>query len=145
MTGVAAGAGEIGWAVVIAGWAVALCVSDLRRRRLPDLLTLPAIPIVWGAAAGQAPMALLGGVAWALLYLMLAVGVGGVGGGDIKLAASLGVLVVWGGGVVGWLLALSGASLLSLTTAVLSRRSAVPHGPAMFAGSLFGAVLGGLP
>lgn len=113
------GVGEILVGFVLTGWAVALCWWDIRARRLPDWLTLPAIPVTWIAAAFSVPWVILGGLGWSLSYLVLAIWRGGIGGGDIKLAASLGVLVAGVGGWAGLLVAVAGASLLSLMLAGL--------------------------
>lgn len=128
-------------AAVLALWAVALCRWDIRFRRLPNWLTLPAIPLTWLPAAFFDPWMMLGGLGWSALYLALASWRGGLGGGDIKLAASLGVLVAWAGGVPGVLVAMAAASVLSLLGALLSRQQSVPHAPAMLAGSLIAAAL----
>lgn len=137
------GVGEIlvGLAVaVLAFWAAALCWWDLRFRRLPNWLTLPAIPLTWFPAAFFDPQVILGGLGWSALYLALASWRGGLGGGDIKLAASLGVLAAWADGAAGVLVAVAAASVISLLGALLSRQRSVPHAPAMFAGSLVAAV-----
>ncbi|QGU07521.1 Type IV leader peptidase family protein [Corynebacterium occultum] len=112
-------------------WAIALCVVDLRQRRLPDALTLPAIPLAWGLALLWQPTAVLGGVGWALFLLLIGIWLGGVGGGDIKLAASLGTGVVLGAGfgTLPWVMA--GAAGIAALIMLLSRRESLPFGPAM--------------
>lgn len=124
--------------LLFGGWAVALCYRDLRERRLPDQLTLPAIAVAWGLAAMLHPWAILAGVAWGGLLLLIGVVMGGVGGGDVKLAASLGTAVVLasGFGVLPWVML--GASVISLAIMLVTRRTSLPYGPAM----LLAAVLG---
>lgn len=112
-------------------WAVALSLVDEKRRRLPDLLTLPAAA---GAALGAAvtdPVLLLGGVAWAGFYFLLGVTVGGVGGGDVKLGLSLGILAAAAGGAVAWFAAVLGASAVTVLRGVVTRQGSVAHGPSM--------------
>lgn len=146
MIGGSAGAVGVGVGAVVLSWAGVLTVADLRCRRLPDWLTLPAIAVTWLLAVWQMPMALLGGIAWSLLYLFLALWRGGIGGGDVKLAASLGVLVVWVGGAAALLLAMVAAALISLVAALATRSAAVAHGPAMLlAGAIGGAAGAALP
>lgn len=135
------GVGEILVGFMLTWWGGALCWWDIRARRLPDWLTLPAIPLTWIAAAFSAPWAVFGGLGWSLSYLMLAMWRGGIGGGDIKLAASLGVLVMWAGGFSGLLAAIAGASLISLMLAVLLQENSIPHAPAMLAGGLLTSFL----
>ncbi|MFV8380262.1 prepilin peptidase [Corynebacterium hindlerae] len=107
-------------------WATALCGYDICFRRLPDWLTLPAIAVAWW----WHPTCILGGVAWAALYLRR-----GVGGGDVKLAASLGTLAV-AGGIMDLFAAIALASLATVLLCLLLRRSALPHGPAMIVATL---------
>lgn len=147
MMGEAVGAAIIpGFFSAAAGWAVALSYLDLRWQRLPDWLTLPAVGCsVLGALLHQ-PSAVLGGLAWGLCYLVIAVLLGGLGGGDIKLAASLGTMVVLAAGVTGWLLAVIGASLSSAVLMLVLRRTVLPHGPSMLlaSGVVVAAGLSGL-
>jgi prepilin peptidase CpaA len=84
--------------------AVSACATDVASRRVPNLLTAPAI------AAGLAAHALLpngGGIASALIGLAVGLAVyfpffalGGMGGGDVKLMAALGTWV--GASAVVW-------------------------------------------
>lgn len=124
------------------GWGIALCVIDLRQRRLPDVLTLPAIALVWAVAAVVQPTAVLGGLGWALFLLLIGIRLGGVGGGDIKLAASLGVVVVLaaGFGMLPWVI--GGASGLAAVTMLLTRKRSLPFGPAMLLATGSGVLAG---
>lgn len=76
---------------VILTWAV---VSDLRSRRIPNLLTLPGLAlglVLWTVEAGWLGLktSLLGTLAGgALLFLPFAAG--GIGAGDVKLLAVVG-------------------------------------------------------
>lgn len=119
-------------------WAIALFIIDARTSRLPNLLTLPAIP-----AAGAVPVlitgangwALLGGVTWwavafglPLLHPRLA-----AGGGDAKLALTTGTLAA----IATPLGALAAVGLSGVMHCLLSGGQrgggdrARPHGPAM--------------
>lgn len=132
-------------AVVI--WAAALAVSDLRRHRLPNVLTLPGALVILGAAAGfgRGLPALFGGCLLGGLYLVIhCADRHGLGGGDVKLAVGLGALT----GALGpdvWLLAALGAPLLTAVVGVASllrgRGGVIAHGPSMIAASLAAAAL----
>ncbi|MDK6260512.1 prepilin peptidase [Corynebacterium frankenforstense] len=113
-------------------WALALVVIDLRRCLLPDALTLPGAAVVAlvAVAAGE-PWAMAGGVAWALLYLGVGLLIGGVGGGDVKLALALGTAAAIAAGAAGLAAAVIGSSALTITVMALTRRRALPHGPGM--------------
>ncbi|RRO80496.1 prepilin peptidase, partial [Corynebacterium bovis] len=54
-----------GWAGALV-WSVALVVVDVRSLRLPDALTLPAVPVavVLAVVTGH-PWAVAGGLGWA--------------------------------------------------------------------------------
>lgn len=123
----------LGGAVIITvWWTVRLVLADEAQHRLPDHLTLPA---ALGAVAGALltdPVLILGGLAWAGIYLFGR----GIGGGDVKLALSLGVLAAAAGGVGGVLAAVAAASLVTVGRAVVRRGKVVPHGPSMLVGTL---------
>ena len=118
-------------------WMAALTVYDVRRRRLPNWLTLPGFATVLLGAASEGPgvAALLGAVALAAIYLLVhLISPAAMGAGDVKLALGLGALTGCFGGDV-WLLAALGAPLLTAVMAVVAllRRAGrvVPHGPSM--------------
>jgi leader peptidase (prepilin peptidase) / N-methyltransferase len=129
--------------LLLAWGGVLLGGADLIARRLPDALTLPAYPLVAGLlgiaalGAGNAdPLgrAALGAVLWAGGYAAIRlVSPRALGGGDVKLAGTLGALTAatsWSG----LLLAVLTAGLLTATVAVPARLfgcTEVPHGPAM--------------
>ena len=163
VVGVACATGTIAVAWVPAllglGWlGVAASVVDLRHRRLPDALTVPALPAALALVLPLGPLAVLRGCVGAVIaataYGALHVLVPqAMGLGDVKLAASLGaVLGASSLGAVG----LAGALAALLTGAVgvvgalrgrLRRGSAVPHGPSMLVAGwvvvLSGAIGGG--
>ncbi|MPY99207.1 MAG: prepilin peptidase [Actinophytocola sp.] len=138
---------------------VPLAAIDLRQRRLPNALTLSAIGVVGCAllavAAGAGTPAVLSAAAWGgvgLTSAHLAVHLaapGSLGGGDVKLATSVGAVL----GVVGWqavllgtLLASSAAFLLGMAARILRRpawRDGVPYGPGLLAATWVIAVFPG--
>jgi leader peptidase (prepilin peptidase) / N-methyltransferase len=138
---------------------VALSAIDIAVNRLPDRLTLPAIPLLialLGAAAvinhqgGALVRALLGGLALGGCFLLLAlVRPGQLGGGDIKLAVLAGLALAWlgwrtllAGAALGFVLAgLAGLVLLALRRATL--RTQLCFGPFLLAGALIGVLAAG--
>jgi leader peptidase (prepilin peptidase)/N-methyltransferase len=122
--------------LLVAWLGVLLTVTDLRHRRLPDALTLPAYPAIgvtlwlcgadlWRALAG---CLLFGG--FHLLVRLLAPSA--MGGGDVKLAGSLGAVLA----SVSWLALPVGALLASAFTLALGLRwpsDGLPHGPGLLA------------
>lgn len=135
------------WPVpLLLAWAgVLLGAADVAVRRLPDALTLPAYPVVavllGVATAGVGDSDLLvralgGALLWAGGYAAVRlIAPGALGGGDVKLAGSLGALTAassW----PGLLLAVLMANALTAVAAGFARmcgRADVPHGPAMLA------------
>lgn len=135
---------------------VALAAVDITVQRLPDRLTLPAYPVLAGLLAFAAipggdlagfGRALLGGLVLAASYYVLAlIRPGHLGGGDIKLAGILGLVLGW----LGWPVLIMGAALSFLLFAVVSLvllaarritlRSHIAFGPFMLAGALIAAV-----
>jgi leader peptidase (prepilin peptidase) / N-methyltransferase len=138
---------------------VALAAVDIAVQRLPDRLTLPALPVLMILLAGATVIghdgralarALLGGLALAASYLLLALlRPGRLGGGDIKLAALAGLTLGW----LGWGTLLTGACLGFLLSAVVSlallatRRitlhSVICFGPFLLGGALLAILASG--
>jgi len=142
----------------LAAASIALAIIDLDVRRLPNRIVLPTLGVVlvllavaaallgdWGALL----RAIAGGAILAVVYLVLAlVSRGGMGMGDVKLAAPLGVAMAW----TGWPALLVGAfaafllgglvGVALLITRRAGRRSAIPFGPWMIAGAWIGILAG---
>ena len=139
---------------------VMLSAVDLKHHRLPDAITLPAIPatvllavvteLTW-PDAGEVWRAVAGGLALGgAFYLMVLAAPRSMGRGDAKLAVSLGVAL----GYFGWAALLLGVTLAFVLGAligvlgVLSRRmtmkSAIPFGPALLVGCWLALAVPGL-
>ncbi|HEX5288685.1 MAG TPA: A24 family peptidase [Streptosporangiaceae bacterium] len=140
---------------------VALAVIDARVQRLPDALTLPSYPValvLLGVAALAGPdgarhfLTALAGLAGAGLFFLLQALIypAGIGWGDVKLSGLLGLYLGWlGAGALvaglfaGYLLAaVAGLALLAARRA--SRKSLLPFGPFLLAGTLIAILLSGL-
>ncbi len=83
---------------ILAGIVVSICmVTDLWRRRIPNVLTLPAaaIGLILGLAFGGWKGLLLstGGLVVGFALMILPYYVGGMGAGDVKLMAAVGALM----------------------------------------------------
>ncbi len=141
------------------GIGLLLAVIDLREKLLPNRILLPATVVAAGlltlAAAldGSWPdlvRALLAGAAsFAVLLVMALLAPTGLGMGDVKLAALLGLVLGW----FGWSAVLLGFFLgfvlqAALGLALLAGRRAgrsteLPFGPALLTGSLAVVLLAG--
>ena len=112
---------------VLAIWFVALSISDIRTRRLPNALTVPAavaslVAVTVHPAAG--PGVLVAGGIYVVAYSLHA-----CGGGDVKLAITVGALAGSAAAVVTVVVL---AHILTVLPAVVARdRRPQPHGPAL--------------
>lgn len=125
------------------GWlVVAGSVVDVLHHRLPDALTVPALPAAVLLVLPLGPDALGRAVAGAAVALVAHAGVRlvaprALGGGDVKLAGSLGAVLAassWPamGLAAGLAVVLSGVVAVALLAGGRTGRAgAVPHGPSM--------------
>jgi len=138
---------------------VSVVAVDIAVQRLPDVLTLPAYPILIALLTGAAIAghdfgallrALLGGLCMAGLYLVLAlIRPGQLGGGDIKFAGVAGLALGW----LGWPVLILGAalgfvlsgfaSLALLAARRVTLHSAISFGPYLLGGALLAMLAGG--
>jgi len=140
-------------AVLALVWAAVLTLIDLEVHRLPDVLTLPAYPVLallllWCSATtgdwsalGRAAACSGAAVLVLTLAVLLSPGGEGLGLGDVKLAGVLGGLLGWFSWVAAVYGLLAGFVLGGLVAVVLllvrraDRRSTISFGPAMVAGA----------
>lgn len=142
----------------LAGASVMLIVVDVREHRLPDAVVGPVgaagcVLLAIAALGGGAPLdivrALAGALALGGSYAVVAVlPPGALGGGDVKLAAVIGLHLAW----LGWDELLLGAALafvaggahalVLIVSRRISARDRIPFGPAMLAGAWAAIVLG---
>ena len=120
---------------VLTAFAVPLALADLRHLRLPDVLTLPAYPVLAAALALSSPAALPRAAAGAAVFGGLHVLIhwlapDALGLGDVKLSPPLGAVLA----AVGWpalLLAAVAAAVFTALLALTRPGRAVPHGPSL--------------
>jgi leader peptidase (prepilin peptidase)/N-methyltransferase len=134
-----------GWFVVayVAAVSIPLVVIDIREHRLPNRLVVPGVALAAACAAGELAtsagrhwLPVAGGVAYFVTMLVLSL-VGGLGMGDVKLAAILGVSVGFVSleGLVGQLvLTFLAGGFVALLFWVCRRRGNIPFGPFMLLG-----------
>ena len=139
----------------IGGW---LAVIDARTHRLPNRIVLPTLAVLIALAAVDAlatgrsaelVRALLGMLILGAFYAVLrGISRAGMGGGDVKLAALIGLVLGWHGWQALEIGAASAFVLGALYAIVLvalrraHRRTRIAFGPWMIAGALLGVVLG---
>ena len=132
------------------GLGVILTITDLTHRRLPNAVLLPggaglAVVVAAGAVAQGRGSDLLGSVAagvglFAVFLLAAVLSPAGMGMGDVKLAAVLGLMLGPAGldaVVIAVLVAFvlhAAVSVILLSTRRAGRRSALPFGPPLLAG-----------
>lgn len=142
----------------LAALAVVLTRIDLSVHRLPDVLVLPAYPIVVVLFAIEclitgewwplATAAIGGALLFGLYFIAALIYPGGMGFGDVKLAGVLGLALGWLGWgplVVGGFSAflLGGVvGIILIATRHAERRSGIPFGPFMFGGAAIGIAFG---
>lgn len=143
-----------------AAMSIALAAIDLDTRRLPNVVVLPSLIVLAGLLAAAAVVdsaaislmrACIGAAALFAFYSALRLArPGGMGGGDVKLSAVIGLVLGW----LGWGPLVVGAfaafviggvfGLALLAGRRATRRTAIPFGPWMLAGAWVG-ILAGAP
>jgi leader peptidase (prepilin peptidase)/N-methyltransferase len=132
-----------------------ILVTDIERRRIPNVVIYPAIGFAAAAAfvtPGLEPLrAFAGGVAGFGFYLLIALlgrgvyGPGALGAGDVKLAAFAGLITGFplvGVVIVVAILAAGVTSLFLLLTRIRSRRDPIPYAPFLITGVVVAALWG---
>ena len=121
--------------------------TDLEHQIIPNAVTYPGIAagVALSAAAGHLAASVIAAASAGLVFLILGiVSRGGMGGGDIKLAAMIGAFLGTPAVIVALFLAVAlgaAAGLLLLALRLRSRKDMIPFGPAMAAGAMI-AVFG---
>ncbi len=133
-------------------WSVALARVDFREHRLPDRLTLPAIPVALGVLALNRPQNL--GFAATAAVVAMAAGlvahrIADLGLGDVKLVPSVVILVSNAQNpaenLAEWFVAMAILGGIHAAIQILitrDRRSHIPFGPAILGGMLSVVIAG---
>jgi leader peptidase (prepilin peptidase)/N-methyltransferase len=134
-----------GWIVVayVAAVSIPLVVVDIREHRLPNRLVVPGVALSAVCALGE--LVTSGGQSWvplasaaAYFVIMLALSVaGGLGMGDVKLAAILGAgtgFVALSAVLTQVFVAFFAGGLSALGLWMFKRRGNIPFGPFMLLG-----------
>ncbi|WP_336646245.1 A24 family peptidase [Microbacterium sp. USHLN186] len=144
--------------VLLAAVGLGLIVIDARTHRLPNRIVLPTLAALVVLVAvealalgdgGRLLRALLGGLALGAFYALLHLSSRqGMGGGDVKLAAVIGLVLAWHG----WgslVLGAAGAFVLGALHALVlmsqgraDRRTRIAFGPWMILAAALAIVLG---
>ncbi len=133
-----------------------LMATDLDQRLLPDLITLPLVaaalvllllglnPLLAGKELGVVSALAAGIGAPVFLMATNAFLRGGLGGGDVKLAAGIGLMSGITRLFSGFLLASAASSVVLVALLVARRlklRSAIPYGPVLIYGGMLAALV----
>lgn len=116
--------------LVLFALVAAAAVSDLRTRRIPNLLTVGGVAVALALRSPLGGAAVLDGAAGAGVVLLAGVplfAAGALGGGDVKLLVAVGAFAGWSGllptvlaiGIMGGVLALAEAARRGVLRAVV--------------------------
>jgi leader peptidase (prepilin peptidase)/N-methyltransferase len=148
---------EIAFVAAAAVVLAVLSVIDLRERRIPNVIVLPATAaaLLWvlGGALATGDWAMLVrsiacGAAFFSVLFVIAVVSGGMGFGDVKLGAFIGVVtgrfgsgVTAGAALAGFLIG-GAMAAWALLSGRRGRKEALPFGPSMAAGAVASLLVG---
>ena len=126
---------------------VLVSVIDINHRIIPDevllVTTIIGLPLLFLSSLNYLISGVIGFFSAGLLLLAIAVASrGGMGGGDIKLSAVMGLFLGWQGVAVALFLSfLAGGvvSILLLATKIKGKKDAVPFGPYLAVGGIIAA------
>lgn len=143
-------AGEIALGLVFVSTLLAVTLTDLEQRIIPNRILIVAAVLAIAIAAvsdpGSLPERVAAGVgAGGLLFLAALAYPGGMGLGDVKLAATMGLFLgVWV--IPALLIALLSGSLVGIALIVrdglAARKRAIPFGPFLALGGVAGLLAG---
>lgn len=125
-------------------WLLLATIIDLRRRRIPNALLALAVPFaVMGTLyyegfnlAGLLSV-VLGGGAYFGCMLALAILTGGIGGGDVKMGAVIGLALGWPSAMLAFAVSWFAAGFVG----IIAREKTIPMAPLLLGGALFSLVV----
>jgi leader peptidase (prepilin peptidase) / N-methyltransferase len=127
---------------VLAFALLVVCFTDLEHHIIPNAITYPGILAGLGLSAldGQAIASVIAAAVAGAVFLFIGiVSRGGMGGGDIKLAAMIGAFLGAPAVIVALFLAVAlgaAAGIVLLALRLRSRKDLIPFGPAMATGAM---------
>src|SRR3989454_7858172 len=127
---------------------IAVVFIDLDHQIVPNAVTYPGIVpgLLLAIPQGRlVPSVVVAASAGALFLLIAVVSHGGMGGGDIKLAAMMGAFLSWPATAVALLLAFmigATAGVLLIAVKRRSRKDPIPFGPSLAAGGVIAVFAG---
>ena len=130
------------------GVLVAVSVTDLERRIIPNAIVLPAIGAALAVQTVREPRlewVLAGLVAGGFFFVAAVAYPAGLGMGDVKLAAFIGAWLGWdamAGLAVGTLLGAAAAIIVVARRGAEGRSAQFPYGPFLAAGGVVGLFVG---
>ena len=139
------------WRAILLGLAlIAVTFTDFEHLLIPDRITLPGIVVGLVTQLYPAPRALLGAIvgtllAGALFYGIAVASQGGMGGGDVKLAAMIGAFLGWQRVLVAIFLAVVAGGIVAVGLLLArrkGRKDPLPFGPFLALGGLLSALWG---
>jgi leader peptidase (prepilin peptidase) / N-methyltransferase len=141
---------EAARAILLGLALIAVTFTDFEHLLIPDRITLPGIVVGLVTQLYPAPRALLGGIigtllAGAVFYGIAVASQGGMGGGDVKLAAMIGAFLGWQRVLVAIFLAVVGGGIVAVGLLLArrkGRKDPLPFGPFLALGGLLSALWG---
>jgi leader peptidase (prepilin peptidase)/N-methyltransferase len=127
---------------------LAVFFIDLDHQIVPNAITYPGLAagVVLAALQGKIVPAVLAAAGAGAFFLLVAVASrGGMGGGDVKLAAMMGAFLGWPGiavGLLGGFIVGAVAGLVLIAAGKRSRTDAIPFGPALAVGGVVALLAG---
>lgn len=104
-------------------------IVDYKKGEIPDWLTLPSLILLAGYRLYRWEIGYIGAAIYIAVGLtVLALMVGGIGGGDLKLLSVLGLAV--GFPTIGWIVLL--AFLLAIVYSMIKKENEIKMGPIIF-------------
>lgn len=133
---------DVAGSVVFLLSLLAVFFIDLAHHIVPNAITYPgiAVGLLLAAAQGRFVDGLLAAAGAGAFFLLVAIlSRGGMGGGDVKLAAMMGAFLGWPSIVVAMLIAFTGGAtvgVLLIASGRRTRKDPIPFGPALAVGGI---------
>lgn len=129
--------------VVYAGIFITVFVIDLEQGIIPDRIVYPGMILallfsIFVPGSGVVWSLVGGGVGFVIMFLPYLLSRGGMGGGDVKFGALMGLVVAFPSVLLGLFLAIAGGGMVAAALLALrlrTRKEAIPFGPFLAGGA----------